>query len=326
MPEEVASNIYRIEVPLPDSPLKAVNCYLIKSPDRNLLVDTGMNREECRAVLEPALEHLGVGLAETDFFITHLHADHIGLVSRLSRKNSTIYFNRPEAEIISKLEEEGGLASYVSKLGRLAGLSQVELEDALSQHPAFRYYMRTTPRFTIVEDGDPLPIGEYRFRCIQTPGHSPGHLCLFDVEKKLMLCGDHVLDEITPNISAWSADDSPLTDYLASLDKVYGLEVATALPGHRRIITDFRGRVNELKQHHMLRLEEIRRILEAKHLDAYSVASKMTWNLKNKGWGQASMIQKWFASGEALAHLLHLEREQRVERKMEDGRLVFSTI
>ncbi len=46
MPEEVASNLYRIVVPLPDNPLKEINSYVITSGDRNLVIDTGMNRPE----------------------------------------------------------------------------------------------------------------------------------------------------------------------------------------------------------------------------------------------------------------------------------------
>jgi hypothetical protein len=41
MIDEVAANLYRIELPLPHNPLKSVNCYLIKSPGRYLLIDTG---------------------------------------------------------------------------------------------------------------------------------------------------------------------------------------------------------------------------------------------------------------------------------------------
>ena len=45
MIECILPNIYRIEIPLPKNPLKALNSYLIKDPRRNLLVDTGFNLE-----------------------------------------------------------------------------------------------------------------------------------------------------------------------------------------------------------------------------------------------------------------------------------------
>jgi len=62
MVEEVVPNLYRIEVPLPGSPLKSVNSYVFKSKERNLIVDTGLNREECRQAMEAGLREVGVEL------------------------------------------------------------------------------------------------------------------------------------------------------------------------------------------------------------------------------------------------------------------------
>ncbi len=45
MPREVMRNIYRIPVPLPNNPLRELNCYLIRGKDRSLLIDTGFRQE-----------------------------------------------------------------------------------------------------------------------------------------------------------------------------------------------------------------------------------------------------------------------------------------
>ena len=45
MVEEIFPDLHRIEIPLPNNPLKALNSYVIKAPGRNLIVDTGMNRD-----------------------------------------------------------------------------------------------------------------------------------------------------------------------------------------------------------------------------------------------------------------------------------------
>lgn len=326
MPKEVASNIFQIEVPLPNSPLKAVNCYAIKTPGRNLVVDTGMNRKECRVVMDAALKELDIDLAETDFFITHLHADHMGLVSRLVQPGAKVYFNTIEAEMMIASWKRGGFSHKIVDFARVAGFSDAELEESLAKHPGLRYHAREEVQFTIVEDGDPLEIGDYNFTCVQTPGHSPGHMCLFDADKKLMLCGDHVLNEISPNISAWDDDDSPLTDYLESLGKVRALNIDTALPGHRSILTDLRGRIDELKEHHLIRLNEVRNILDGVRLVPYDIAAKMTWDIKYDTWDDVGVMQKWFATGEAVAHLRHLEVEKLVKSEVENGKLVFSNL
>lgn len=44
-------DIYRIEVPLPDNPLRYLNSYVLFGPERVAVIDTGFNRPECREAL-----------------------------------------------------------------------------------------------------------------------------------------------------------------------------------------------------------------------------------------------------------------------------------
>ena len=68
-----------------------------------------------------------------------------------------------------------------------------------------------------VEDGDVLHRGGFSFECICTPGHTPGHMCLYDREKRVFLSGDHVLFDISPNITCWSTMHDALGSYIESL-------------------------------------------------------------------------------------------------------------
>jgi hypothetical protein len=47
MVEQILPDLYRIEIPVPKSPLKALNAYLLKGRKRFLLIDTGWNQQEC---------------------------------------------------------------------------------------------------------------------------------------------------------------------------------------------------------------------------------------------------------------------------------------
>ena len=95
--EEILPNLYRIEVPIPGNPLKAVNSYVIKAQGYSLIIDTGMNQEESLKVLSSSLKELGVDLKKADFFVTHMHIDHLGLVPDLVTDKSTVYFNEEDA-------------------------------------------------------------------------------------------------------------------------------------------------------------------------------------------------------------------------------------
>ena len=325
MADKVFENIYQIEVPLPGSPLKSVNCYVIKDERRDLLIDTGMNRPECRAAIESGLKELDVDLNRCDLFITHLHSDHMGLVSHLATESTTVYFNRTEAKMIQTAKEQGGFGSRMMDFARLAGFSDAEVEDSLSKHPGLKFQAPHSTEFSILDEGDILDIGGYHFECIHTPGHSPGHLCLYDADTKLMVAGDHVLGDITPNISAMTREENPLSDFLRSLDKVYEYDVDLALPGHRSLIQDFRGRVDELKDHHRQRLDEVLAILDGKTLSGYDVASRMTWNMKAHTWEDVGIMQKWFATGEAIAHLQLLEEKGAVASEDRGDTAFFSS-
>ena len=320
MVEEILPNLYKIEIPLPQSPLKALNSYLIKAEGRFLVIDTGMNREECMREMSSNLERLDVDLEKTDFFITHLHTDHLGLVANLATDTSTVYFNRQEASALNFHKYWQEIIAFY----RLNGFPEDELKKSLESHPGYRYGLKGHVDFCILEEGSTIEIGDYCFRCVETPGHSPGHMCLYEANKKLLVSGDHILFDITPNISLWSEEKNSLKEYLASLDKVYDLEVNLVLPGHRRLSNQHRKRIAELKQHHQNRADEVLSVLQGGEKTAFQIAPLMRWDVDYSSWELFPSSQKWFAVGETLSHLKYLEEDGLVRRKMNEGKIVFS--
>lgn len=318
--EEIAANLYRIEVPLPETPLKALNSYVVKSPERNLVVDTGWNRDECMNAMQAGLEELEVDVNKTDFFITHMHSDHLGLVSRLAPATSEIYFNKPDADWISP----GINPERMIRFARLNGFPEDELEAGLLSHPAFKFRSREKLDFHILKEGDTLTIGDYTFTCIETPGHTKGHLCLYESRKKIFVAGDHVLKDISPNIQLWDDDWNPLKLYLESLDKVDQLDVDLVLPGHRTVFRTFRERIQELKHHHRERVDEIVSILEQGSMDAFRIGGLMKWDIVCDSWESFPVSQKRFAVGEVIAHLKYLEDEGIVRRETENQHRTYS--
>ena len=50
----------------------------------------------------------------------------------------------------------------------------------------------------------------------------------------------------------------------------------------------------------------------------------MTWDIDADGWDAFPVMQQWFATGEAAAHLKYLEQDGKVRHDMRDGAAVFS--
>lgn len=318
--EQIMPNLYRAVIPLPRNPLKATNSFIIKGAGRNLVIDTGMNREECKTAMLNALDQLGIDLAVTDFFITHLHADHVGLVDELASKEAIIYFNRPDAEILNYK----GLWQLAGSLAGRHGFPVELVNAAIDSHPGQRYSPVNPIGFTMVEDGETISYSSFKLQCIHTPGHTGGHTCLYEPQQKLFFSGDHILGDITPNISTWLDESNPLKDYFSSLDRVYAMDIKLVLPGHRRMIHDCRRRIDELKVHHKLRLEEVKDIIGRKGRgSAFEVAAEMTWDLVADCWDDFPLMQKWFATGEALGHICYLESQGFLKREMVGESMLF---
>jgi glyoxylase-like metal-dependent hydrolase (beta-lactamase superfamily II) len=204
------------------------------------------------------------------------------------------------------------------------GFPEDELQAALHSHPGYKYGLKGDLPFCIMKEGDQISIRDYLFKCVETPGHTKGHICLYEPNKKILAAGDHILSDITPTIQLWSDDWDPLKEYLNSLGKVYELDIELVLPGHRGIIRNCKERIRELKDHHEKRIEEIVSILGKGNQNAFEVASQMSWDVIYEAWDTFPVSQKWFATGEAIAHLKYLEEKKRIKRRIEDQKLVFS--
>ena len=305
--KECADGIIRIPVPLPGSPLKYTNSYLIRGP-RNLLIDTGFHRPECRLLLRAALDEMGVSLAETDYFITHHHSDHVGLAAELAGETGIIYIGRVELSWLrsyqkSSEDHPGSWERFDQRFAR-EGFPKEELIRLWEQNPARIYAPPQGGPYVPVEDGQVLQYGGYRLICRSMPGHTPGHMCLHLPERKLMFLGDHVLFDITPNIIAWPGVENALGDYCESLRILQQYDIQTPLPGHREAGMPLQERITALLLHHQTRLAEAEQIVrEQPGLTAYELAGKMTWKIRSRSWAEFPLAQKWFAVGEAMAHV-----------------------
>ncbi len=323
MIEEIMHDFYRIQIPLPLLELQSVNCYAIRGSARHLIIDTGMDNNSCRQAMEASLKKLEIDLERTDFFITHCHIDHFGLVASLVSQGSIIYISRHDADIVHRVGS-GDIVSDWMTFIEASGFPEHNIENIFPPEGTRPYGPENAFPFIYLEDGDTLSMGNYHFKCVETPGHTNGHMCLYEPQSKVFVAGDHLLNEITPGIHGF-IHKNPLKDYLLSLDKVAELDVRLVLPGHRSVFRNCKERIRALKAHHEERTREVISMLEESPKDAYDVASQMTWDVHYDSWREFPLQQKFFATGEAFAHLRFLEENGSIMGHVKGKRIVYSS-
>lgn len=309
--------IYRMLIPLPENPLKTLNSYLIKSENRNLLIDTGFNRPECHEALIENLKELNVDMEKTDIFLTHLHSDHTGLINKIAHKNSKVYIGKIDYEYMFE-NLEGFNWEESEKRFASEGFPYEIIERLRDTNQAKIFAPDGMFESILVEDGYKFNVDKLEFTVILTSGHTPGHTCLYLEKEKLLFSGDHILFDITPNITSWLRVKDSLRNYIESLEKIKKLEITKTFPGHRATSDNVYSRIDEIIEHHKSRLTDTLEVIKEKSakegLTAYEIASFMKWNMRGKSWTEFPDNQKWFAVGETLSHLDYLFNENKIEK------------
>ena len=327
MPEEIVPGLYRIPVPLPGNPLRELNAYLIYGKDRCLLVDTGFCQDACRRALFSQMGELGLKAGDVDVLLTHLHSDHAGLAPEAAGEKGTIYISAADRPSL-----DGAAAQRAARWAEVTerfcseGFPPRILEELERTNPARALAPPTGGRYESLEDGQVLEAGGFRLQALLMPGHTPGQMCFWIEKEGLMLLGDHVLFDITPNIAAWPEMPDALGAYLESLERIRAYAPVRGLPGHRGG-GDLAARVDALQEHHRLRLEEtLRLVRQHPGAGAYELAGYMTWRIRARNWAEFPAPQKWFAVGECMAHLDRLIAQGRIVCREENGRRCYEAV
>ena len=304
--DEVADEIFRIRVPLPGSPLKEINTYFIRGKKRDLLIDTGFRNVICRNVLNQGLAYLHSDIKRRDVLITHCHSDHVSMADLFVGRQGHVYVNGTDLDYFKRIMT-GEVMNTLSIRYVQEGFPSAMMNDIMQNNFAIKFGMPIIDdRYVKIQDNDLLHVGNYTLKAILTPGHTPGNMIFYDENNEIMFCGDHVLFDISPNITPVLDVADPLGDYMNSLKKAEKFSVIKAFPGHRGI-GPYKKRIKELQQHHIVRLEEVIDIVKKNPgITAYDIAAKMSWQISEDNWDAFPLVQKYFAMCECIAHIDYL--------------------
>lgn len=315
--ERVSEGLWSIPVPIPDNPLRYVLVYAMDVGDGTVIVDAGWPTDDAWEVLVGGLATIGSSIDDVrGVLVTHIHADHYGLAGRVrERSGAWIGLHPSDAELLSsRYDDVDDVMAQMRRLLVESGVPEKELADLAEASLRIREMLSVAEPDVELVDGFRPALDGWNLLTVWTPGHSPGHVCFHDPDRRLLLSGDHVLPRITPNISAHPQQrQEPLGDFLQSLRKVRDLPVDEVLPAHEYRFAGLPARVDEMIDHHHDRLREMLELIEADAgCTSWELTQELTWS---RPWEEIPHFMRRAANGETLAHLHLLERRGWLRRE-----------
>ena len=315
--EKVRPGMWSVPVPIPNNPLRYVSVYVLELDNGVALVDAGWPTDDAWDALNAGLTEAGGSMSDVRaVVVTHLHPDHYGLAGRVREASGAwVGLHPADAKLLdARYHDTDGLVDRMRELLAMSGVPEDKLPDLAFASMEVKSTLDVALPDVLIEDDQPIALPGWDFRAVWTPGHSPGHICLYSDHHNLLLSGDHVLPRITPNISFHSQQfANPLGDYLESLAKVRALHPDEVFPAHEYRFSGLEDRVDALTKHHVDRLVEIEGILEkSPGISCWDITLALSWS---RPWDDIHDYMQRAANGETLAHLVLLERRGRVVRE-----------
>lgn len=302
-----APDVFCIHVPFENISTTATNCYVIKDGVHAAVVDTGAPTDGAALVLSRALDELDVDRKHAKWFLTHFHMDHAGLVDRVVPAGAALFVGATECGE-ARVRRTGAFLDSVRRAYLQQGVALHDASTAARLAAESELFDSARLRTAFVRDGDEIPVGRYRLRVVATPGHTPGHLSLFEPKSRILFGGDHALFVISPSIALFPRGGDGLQAYLDSLKKVQDLHIGALLHSHGPLRDDFEERITWLGRHHLERLEEARGIIAGEPgMTGYDVIRSISWNVPHERWEDISFMQRWCIVTEGIVYLKHLE-------------------
>jgi glyoxylase-like metal-dependent hydrolase (beta-lactamase superfamily II) len=324
--KKICDHIYSFILPLHFKTTPRLNIYYIDG-ERPALIDTGLGDLKSIEIIASKLKEIKKNIRDISIIInTHEHIEHFGGDRKLREMSGAkVIASSVAAPIIENSQKiNHHLKNYLSHFEPdLANELKESIDDDLK--------IEESKVDLLVDDGNIIDTGSVKLHVISTPGHTLGHICLYDKSRKLLFSGDHIISrrstfvgydyrEIVSqrivdvfNIKYKEPDNLSL--YMESIKKLQLLDLNIILPAHGDPISEPHKKLDqeikkkERRSHMFLKVLEKKSEISLKELTAKVYGSKSN-----------SLIH----CGSALGYLARLNKSGIIKAKMKRDDLYLS--
>jgi glyoxylase-like metal-dependent hydrolase (beta-lactamase superfamily II) len=322
-----ALGVHRIPVPVPFPEAGGpANVYVIEEKGGGVaLFDAGIGTKEGRGALHAGFERLRISPGEVRrIFVSHGHIDHYGCARAAQEASGApVYAHVRDHDKLTGRDRTASrlalYAAYLSRLGappRLLEHVKVHWQDALRMARPLEH-VEPLPAGTI------LRFARFSAEVLHLPGHTPGLICLWAAEPRILFSDDHLLERVSPNpLLDLEGQAEPrhkaLVAYVESARRVRALPAGLVAPGHGDAFSGHQNVIDRLLAFYDKRQQRILELLSAGPLTPAELAPRVFPHAKEH--------QLYLTLSEVTGNLEVLEAQRRVARCERDGRIYFEAV
>lgn len=306
--ERVLPGIWRLRLPLPWPGVPHCNAWAVAAGDGVVLFDCGMHEPGSLAHLERAMDQVNLKLEHVRLLVcTHAHSDHYGQAKTvLDRAGCELWMHPNDAHMRTTATDPDAALDRRIEVARQSGVPEVAL-DLLEERRGQPYGIAglVEPAKHLL-DGVTVSTDLGSWEVIETPGHAPSHVCLYQADRRILISGDHLLGRV----SLWydyGFSPDPAGEFLASLDRIEQLDARLCLSGHGRTFTDVGAHIDANRKLVHERIDKVYDALDGEPLAAFEIIPRVYEGALN------AMTGAWWLN-ETLVYLEHLALQGQVER------------
>ena len=315
-----------VPVPFPEAGGPA-NVYVIEEEGGGVaLFDAGIGTREGREALEHGFAKAGLSFGDIRrIFVSHGHLDHYGYARAAQEASGAPVFVhvRDHDKVTGRDRTQQRLdlyGAYLTKLGAPPAL----LEHVKIHFQDFRRMARPLEQVEPLEPGTILKFKYFSAEVLHLPGHTPGLVCLWDAQDRVLFSDDHLLERVSPNpLLDLEGNDEPvhkaLVEYVRSAKRVRELPVQLVAPGHA---DPFSGHVEIIDRLLSFYDKRQSRLLDLLRQRAPQTPAELAPQI----FPNAREHHLYLTLSEVMGNLEVLESQGRIARGQRAGKIVFEAV